>query len=131
MAFPVLWGMESSNMSISYIPYGASLPKEQEHILVWFRGGNVNGFWDLKNFRNLGVRDDTRNHRYYTVCFDHITQLMHLKTPMSISLTIFSGGFHQNISKEWIIVGYPGVIAAFTYHPIISKRRDHPWVSDD
>lgn len=30
-----------------------------------------------------------------------------------------------------LIVGYPGVIASFTYNRVISKSRDHSWVSDD
>lgn len=45
-SLPVSKGAEPSHMAISYIPYDAPLHKEQEY--AWFRGGDDNGFRDIK-----------------------------------------------------------------------------------
>lgn len=45
-SLPVSKGAEPPHMAISYIPYDAPLHKEQEY--AWFRGGDDNGFRDIK-----------------------------------------------------------------------------------
>lgn len=51
-------------------------------------------------------------------------------------LQLYYRSFEELILKSSLclfgpIVGYPREIASFTYHLVISKKRDHLWVSVD